>query len=71
MEYMQFGMKLDLCKMARILIYVNGMKLGICVNWYKICIHVKWRELNICKFGMNWAYVKLTCNLELGHMLIM
>ena len=47
------------------------MKLGICVNWEKIGIHVKWHELNICKFGMNWTYVKLTCNLGLGHMLIM
>ena len=71
MEYMQFGMKLDLCKMARILIYVNGMKLDIWVNWHKISIHVKRHELNIRKFGINWAYVKLTCNLELGHMLIM
>ena len=47
------------------------MKFGICVNWHKIGIHVKRHELNICKFGMNWAYGKQTCNLELGHMLVM
>ena len=40
------------------------------VKWHKIGIHVKRHKWNICKFGRNWAYVKLTCNLELGHMLI-
>ena len=48
-------------------IYVNCLRLGI----YKFGIHVNRHELNICRFGMNWAYVKLICNLELGHMLIM
>ena len=56
------GMKLDTCKF--------WLELDM-VKWHKIGIHVKRHKLNICKFGTNQAHVKFTCNLELGHMLIM